>query len=138
MAGATTLRRDGLPADAGRKPVVLPSSGHAWQGGYTADRPGDGWRRERSISRQKALRNQRGTPPKHPGPWGHRSAKRVLRWTDGSRSNPGGKSRRRNGTAANAAGAPFGPGREGSGAVPEFTPSRRTNHSKNNQLRFSR
>src|SRR6516165_10640410 len=80
----TTLRRDGLPADEGRKPVVLPRLGAR----ATLDKEvilriaWDGWRRERSIWRQKALPNQRKAAS---APWtvGHKEPAvsfAVSRW----------------------------------------------------------
>jgi hypothetical protein len=77
MAGATTLRRDGLRADQGRKPVVLSRLGA-----------------RATLDKEVILRIARGGEPMDAG------------------SDPGGKGRGRDRTAANAAGAAFGRSRE--------------------------
>ena len=69
MAGPTTLISDGLPADQGRKPVVLPRLGaRAALDKKVILRIAWGWLEARAFHvATESLPNQRGTAPKHPG-----------------------------------------------------------------------
>ena len=90
LPGATTLRRDGLPADEGRKPVVLPKLGaRATLDNEVILRVAWGWREATAfhLVTESRPRNRIGAGRRLStlDCGGLGSRKRVLRRTDGSR-----------------------------------------------------